>query len=145
MVYQRTTVDQIQQAIKQFSLEESFTNLNTNEMVFLLNKTIKNIFSNYIPHETITCGDRDPPWLTTFFQTTFPWNNHLWWQRSTLINNNIKRLNQEKNYTYRSYILNDKNPQIFHKVKYIQNQLKRSQEKYYLHVSKKLIDPMTRP
>ena len=49
MVYQRTTVDQIQQAIKQFSLEESFTNLNTNEMVFLLNKTIKNIFSNYIP------------------------------------------------------------------------------------------------
>ena len=49
MVYQRTTVDQIQQAIKQFSLEESFTNLTTNEMVFLLNKTIKNIFSNYIP------------------------------------------------------------------------------------------------
>ena len=61
MVYQRTTVDQIQQAIKQFSLEESFTNLTTNEMVFLLNKTIKNIFSNYIPHETITCDDRDPP------------------------------------------------------------------------------------
>ena len=49
MVYQRTTVDQIQQAIKQFSLEESFTKLTTNEMVFLLNKTIKNIFSNYIP------------------------------------------------------------------------------------------------
>ena len=65
MVYQRITVDQIQQAIKQFSLEESFTNLTTNEMVFLLNKTIKNIFSNYIPHETITCDDRDPPWLTT--------------------------------------------------------------------------------
>ena len=61
MVYQRTTVDQIQQAIKQFSLEESFTKLTTNEMVFLLNKTIKNIFSNYIPHETITCDDRDPP------------------------------------------------------------------------------------
>ena len=49
MVYQRITVDQIQQTIKQFSLEESFTNLTTNEMVFLLNKTIKNIFSNYIP------------------------------------------------------------------------------------------------
>ena len=59
-------------------------------MVFLFNKTIKNIFSNFIPHETVTCDDRDPPW----------------------INNNIKQLIQEKNDTYTIYILNDKNPQI---------------------------------
>ena len=26
----------------------------------MFNKTIKNIMSNYIPHETITCNDRDP-------------------------------------------------------------------------------------
>ena len=25
----------------------------------MFNKTIKNIMSNYIPHETITCDDRD--------------------------------------------------------------------------------------
>ena len=59
-------------------------------MVFLFNKTIENIFSNFIPHETVTCHDRDPPW----------------------INNNIKQLIQVKNNTYRIYILNDKNPQI---------------------------------
>ena len=46
-------------------------------MVFLFNKTIKNIFSNFIPHETVTCDDRDLPW----------------------INNNIKQLIQEKNDT----------------------------------------------
>ena len=94
-------------------------------MVFLFNKTIKNIFSNFIPHETVTCDDRDPPW----------------------INNNIKQLIQEKNDTYRIYILNDKNPQIFQKVKYLQTQLKNliehSQEKYYLRISKKLMNPMT--
>ena len=28
-------------------------------MVHLFNKTIKNILSNYIPHETFTCDDRD--------------------------------------------------------------------------------------
>ena len=80
-------------------------------MVFLFNKTIKDIFSNFIPHKTVICDDSDPPW----------------------INSNIKQLIQEKSNTYRSYILNDKNPEIFHKVKYLQKQLKnlieRSQEK----------------
>ena len=94
-------------------------------MVFLFNKTIKNIFSNFIPHETVTCDDRGSPW----------------------INNNIMQLIQEKNNTYRSYILNDKNLQIFHKVKYLQKQLRRlighNQEKRYIRISRKLMDPMT--
>ena len=33
-------------------------------MVFLSNKTIKNILSNYIPHEIIICVDQDPPWIS---------------------------------------------------------------------------------
>ena len=84
--YQSANVDLIQQAIEQFSWEKSFRNLNINEMVFLFNKTIRNIFSNFIPHETVTYDDRDLPW----------------------INSNIKQLIQEKSDTYRSYILNDK-------------------------------------
>ena len=100
--YQLANVDLIQRAIEQFSWEKSFRNLNINEMVFLFNKTIKNIFSNFIPNETVTCDDRDPPW----------------------INANIKQLIQENNDIYRGYILNDKNLQIFHKVKYLQKQLK---------------------
>ena len=89
--YQRANVDLIQRAIEQLSCEKSFRSLNINEMVSLFNKTIKNIFSNFILHETVTCHDRDPPW----------------------INNNIEQLIQEKNDTYRIYILNDKNRQIF--------------------------------
>ena len=54
-------VDLIQRAIEQFSWEKSFRNLTINEMVFVFNKTIKNIFSNFIPSETVTCDDRDPP------------------------------------------------------------------------------------
>ena len=117
--YQRANIDLIQLAIGQFSQEKSFRNLNINEMVFLLNKTIKNILSNYIPYETATSDDRDPPWS----------------------NNNIKQLIQEKNETYRRYISNDKNPRTFHKLKYLRNQRKNlveySQEKYYLLISKK--------
>ena len=47
-------------------------------MVFLFNRTIKNVFSNYIPHEIIICDDRDPPW----------------------INNRVKELIHEKNDTF---------------------------------------------
>ena len=101
--YQRANVDLIQRAIEQFSWEKSFRYLHVNEMVFLFNKTIKNIFSNFIPHETVPCYDRDLRW----------------------INNNIKQLIQQKNNTYRSHILNGKNHQIFHKAKYLQKQLKK--------------------
>ena len=94
-------------------------------MVSLFTKTVKNILSNYIPHERISCDDKDPP----------------------RFDKNIKQLIQERNNTYKSYILSDKNPQIFEKVKSLQNQLQCSiednKEKHYLRISKKLMDPAT--
>ena len=66
-------------------------------MVYLFNKAIKNILSNYIPHEAITCGDRDPP----------------------PINKKIKQLIQGINNTYRIHISSyKKSPNIW--VKYLQ-------------------------
>ena len=64
-------------------------------MVSLFNRTTNNILSSYIPQETMICDDKDPP----------------------CFNNNIKQLVQEKNNTYESYILSNKNPQIFDRVK----------------------------
>ena len=58
-----------------------FTNIDVNEQVNLFNKTVKNIILNYIPHETTTCDDRDPPW----------------------INKGIKELIHKKNQAYKSY------------------------------------------
>ena len=39
------------------------TNIDVNLKVNLFKKTIKDIVRNYIPHETITCDDKDPPSL----------------------------------------------------------------------------------
>ena len=75
--YEHANADPLKRAIEQFPCEKSFRNLRSNEMAYLFNKTIKNILSNYISHETITCDDRDPPW----------------------INNKIKQLIQEINIT----------------------------------------------
>ena len=100
----------------------SFLLKNYSEISALMKSSI---LSNYIPYETITCDHRESPW----------------------INNKIKQLIQEINNTYRIYILSNKNPQIFEKVNYLQNQLKllteSNKERYYLRISKKLMDPMT--
>ena len=48
-------------AINDFEWEKSFQNTNVNYMAHLFNRTIKNILRNLIPHETITCENRDPP------------------------------------------------------------------------------------
>ena len=47
-----------------FDWDRAFVNTNVNEKVLILNKTILNILSNFIPHETLTIDDKDPTWFT---------------------------------------------------------------------------------
>ena len=69
--YQKTNIGNIRKAIDQFPWAMRFTNTNIDvkEKVNLFNKTIKNIMRNYIPHETVTCVDRDPPWINKDIKT----------------------------------------------------------------------------
>ena len=94
-------------------------------MVSLLNKTFKNILSNCISQEAIICDDKDPPWF----------------------NNNIEQLIQEKNNTYKSYILSDKNPQIFGRMKSLPDQLQClievNKKDHFLRISRKLMYRVT--
>ena len=94
-------------------------------MVFLFNRTIKNILSNYIPHEIIICDDRNPPW----------------------INNRVKEVINEKNDTFQCYLHSNKDPKLFNEVEYLQNELKSlieaNKEKYYSRISKRMMNPLT--
>ena len=123
--YQKANTDQIRNAIKQFPWDRSFKNVEVNEMVFLFNRTIKNILSNYIPHEIIICDDLDPPW----------------------INNRVKELINEKNNTFQCYLHSNKDLKLFNKVQYLQNKLKSSieanKENYFVCISKRMMNPLT--
>ena len=98
----------------------SFEYLEVNETVFLFNRIIKNILSNFIPHKIIICDDQDPPF----------------------INNRVKDLINEKNDTFQCYLYSNKDPKLFNKVEYLQNELKSlieaSKEKYYSCISKRI-------
>ena len=92
----------------------------------MFNKIIKNIMSNYIPHETIICDDKDPPW----------------------INKDIKQLILDTNHTYKSYICNDKSLQFFNQLQFLQTKLrsliKECKNQYYTRLTHKSLDPKAR-
>ena len=104
-----------------------FTNIDVNEKVNLFHKTIKNIIPNDIPHETIICGDRDPPW----------------------INKDIKELIHDKNQAYKSYHQNKNNILFVHQFELLQlkfnSLIEKSKSNYYARLYKKSSDPMTSP
>ena len=91
----------------------------------MFNKSIKNIMSNYIPHETITRNDRDP----------------------SRINKDIKQLILDKNYAYIPYIRSNKSLQFLNQFQFLQINLsslnEESNNQYYTRLSQKLLDPKT--
>ena len=62
--YQDGNTDLIRRPIDMFDSDRAFVNTNANEEVFILNKTILNILSNFIPHKTVTVDDNNPSWFT---------------------------------------------------------------------------------
>ena len=60
--YEKANADHIKRAIKGFAWENKLSLIDINDQV-VFNETIVNIMSNFIPNETMTFDDRDPPWL----------------------------------------------------------------------------------
>ena len=61
--YEKANAHLIRRAIRNFDWENKFSLIGINDQVALFNETIVIIMSNFIPNETMTFDDRDPPWL----------------------------------------------------------------------------------
>ena len=125
--YERSNTELIRRAIDQFDWLRALSNVNFDEKVYFFTKTLLSIIQNFIPHKTIICGDRDPPW----------------------INKAIKKLMLEKNLAFKSYCCSKKSMFLFEKFKALQYQLnisiKESKEKYYTKLSSTLANSLTSP
>ena len=125
--FKRANTDHIKRAINGFPWERSFTDLDKNDKVYLFNKTIETILSNFIPYETITFDDRDSFW----------------------INNQVEHLINEKNALYKNYLKNNKSNRSFKTFQSFQNQqsslIASLKNNYYSKVAKRLLDPSTSP
>ena len=62
--FKRADVNAITTAINKVDWNFLFSCKNVNQQVKIFNKTIINIFSNFVPNKLVTFNDSDPPWLT---------------------------------------------------------------------------------
>ena len=58
--YKQANTELIRRAVTDFNWDRAFLNANVNEKVSVFINTILNILSNFIPHDTIVCDDKDP-------------------------------------------------------------------------------------
>ena len=86
--YKLANSDCIQRAIKNFDLEKAFFNVDVNKKVVLFNETILNIICNFIPHEIVTCDDRDTPCMTRLVKSKDFKNNNSNLERLRSLQNN---------------------------------------------------------
>ena len=123
--YKNADIPSINRAIDIFDWVNSFKGKNVHEQVHFFNKTILNIFHNYIPNKTILCNDKDPPWF----------------------NNEIRRILNKKNQIFEQYIANGKSQTDYERLKLTCNSLtetiRSSKEKLYYKLSTKLANPST--
>ena len=61
--YKKADSVKIRKALDLINWERPFNNKNLNEQVSILNETISNVFSNYVPNKYITIDDKDPVWM----------------------------------------------------------------------------------
>ena len=61
--YNRSETDSINRFIEMFDWSYLFSGKNVHEQVELFNKTLINIFQNFISNKIILCDDKDPPWI----------------------------------------------------------------------------------
>ena len=53
--YEKANIENIKKAISNFDWNKAFENLSVDEKVDFVNKTLLNIFRNYIPNKKIKC------------------------------------------------------------------------------------------
>ena len=91
----------------------------------LFNKTILNIFHNFISNKIVTCSDKDPSWF----------------------NDEIQQILSKKDELFKQFINNGKLKSDFDRLQCIHSDLvetiRSSKEIFYLRLSAKLSDPST--
>ena len=69
--YERANTELMRRAIDQFDWLKALFNVSVDEKVYFFTKALLNIIQNFIPHETIICDDRDPPWINKELKSLF--------------------------------------------------------------------------
>ena len=121
--YNRAETDLINRAIEDCDWPSLSLGKNVHQQVKILNKTLLNIFHNYIPNKFVLCDGKDPSWINEEIKTLTHKKNSLY-QR--------QRKFGSINYTSLSALTLD-----------ISNAISSSKLKYHERLANNLNDPKT--
>ena len=76
--FKRADVNAITTAINQVDWKFLFSCKNVHQQVNIFNKTVINIFSNFIPNKLVTFDDKDPPWKTQKLKEKITWKHKVY-------------------------------------------------------------------
>ena len=66
--YKKANMGSIQKAIEQINRRFLFSNKSAHHQVKILDNTLMNVFSNFIPKKLVTFNDKDPPWMSEYLR-----------------------------------------------------------------------------
>ena len=125
--YQKVNIENIKKAISNFDWNKAFENLSVDGKVDFLNKTLLNIFRNYIPNKKIKCDYRQPPGMT----------------------DNIKKSLKERckltKFFYKNGQRKTDHDKVLEKFEECTKQILEAKKNYILKMTKKLADSNTSP
>ena len=123
--YNRSETDSVNRSIEIFDWPSLFSGKNVHEQVELFNKTLLNIFHNFIPNKIILCDDKDPPWMNGEIENLIKRKNWLF---------QCQRKSSNLDYASLNSITKD-----------ISNAVNSSKLKYHERLAFNLNDPKTAP
>ena len=125
--YKRANTDAIISSINQVDWEFLFSNKNVHQQVYIFNKTLMSIFSNFVPNKYVTFNDKDPPWMKHYLKHKIHCKNSLYLKYSK---------HGKKNCDY---------IELQRSIEEVSEDISKSKEQYYDCLAKKLNNPKTSP
>ena len=123
--FKRADVNAVTTATNQVYWKFIFSCENVHQQVNIFNKTIINIFSNFIPNKLVTFDDKDPPWMTEKLKEKIKWKHKVY-------RDYLKNGKTEADYMY-----------VHHAISEVSQLISESKDKYYNKLAMKLNNPKT--
>ena len=102
-----------------------FSNESVNQQVIILNRTVMNVFLNFVPNKCVTFNDRKPPWMTSNIKDQINYHNSIYREY-------LKKGRQQVDYMKLQNIIKELSELILTRI-----------DNYNLHLANKMIDPTT--
>ena len=123
--YKRANESARNTALNKVDWEFLISNKSVNQQAINFNRTVMNVFSNFVPNKFVTFNDRDLPWMTSNIKDKINYRNNIYREY-------LKRGKQQVDYL-----------KLQNTIKKLSELISTRKDDYNLHLANKLRDPTT--